>query len=207
MKPRAFVREAGLILAAVIALAGYGCGNKSGVSPFSALAINQRPTVEITSSVRIASSPADPKTPASYSMRIDWAGKASDGRVAYYTFAIDPGDRDTIWHATRSRDTTLTFVSKDRIPNTARSESPHTFVIKAYDDGGISSAPEFRSFFSNNIAPTVRILSPLPSDLLMRALTPTMTVTWDGSDPDGYLMGVAKPIYYRYKVFEQGNAQ
>ncbi len=203
MKSRVLNRAAGLVIAAVIALAIFGCSKKAGIH---SLIPNRPPTVEITSA------PVDTRDTASYSVHILWSGDDPDGRVDHYEFAIDPSANNTVWHRTTRNDTTFTFTSTEPIAqgkptDPRRALAPHSFTILAVDNQGMKSEPRTRSFFSYTVAPTVRIMSPKPSDLLARSLTPSMTVTWEGTDPDGYLVNVAKPIYYRYKVFEQGNSE
>jgi hypothetical protein len=203
MKSRIFARLAGLAIALVIALAAFGCSKKAGIHT---LIPNRAPTVEITAA------PVDTSEKASYSVHIQWSGDDPDGRVDHYEFAIDPWSDNAVWHQTTRNDTTFTFPSTEPVPQGApgelrRAQSPHTFVILAVDNLGAKSDARTRSFFSYTLAPSVRILSPLPSDVIARQLTPSMTVSWEGSDPDGYLVNVAKPLYYRYKVFEQGNSE
>jgi hypothetical protein len=201
MKSRVLARAAGFVLTAVIAFAVYGCSKKAGVHM---LIPNQRPSVDITSA------PVDTRDTAFYAYRINWSGDDPDGRIDHYALAIDPGDNDTTWQTTTKNEQTFFFRSTDPVPvghvgDAIHSINSHTFVIKAFDNLGLPSAPKVRSFFSYTVAPTVLITSPLPSPLLQRQLTPSMRVSWTGSDPDGQF--TQKPVKYKYKLFSLGNSE
>src|SRR5206468_3098831 len=61
----------------------------------------------------------------------------------------------------------------------------HTFVIKAVDNSGASSAPEYRSFFANTQAPTINIYEPQANAGFPSTVSPFVIVHWSGDDPDG----------------------
>jgi hypothetical protein len=201
MKSQVLARAAGLLLAVVIALATYGCGKKAGIH---LLIPNERPTVTLTSA------PVDTRDTAFYAYRLSWSGDDPDGRVDHYVYAIDPKAADTTWMSTTKNENTFFFRSMNPIPtgrpgDRTRSIEPHTFVIKAIDNAGLGSVPTVRSFFSFTVAPTVNVISPVPSDLLLRMMTPSMRVSWQGQDFDGQF--TQKPIKYKYKLFANGNGE
>jgi hypothetical protein len=174
------------------------------------------PVAEFAPTVRITSAPidtnivCDPKTnPTScYSITVNWVGNDSDGRVDYYLYAVDPPSpqhSDTTWVKTTLNESRLVFTAANPVPGkdslkTARQF--HTFVIVAVDNQGLWSARVNRSFFSYTTAPTVRIQAPRPSELLQPLLTPSVRITWSGSDVDGVFS--AKPVRYRYLLMGAG---
>jgi len=184
----------------LLGLLAFGCSK----STIHMLVPNQRPTVTITSA------PANSADTAFYAYQIFWAGNDPDGQVDHFTYAIDPTDTDTLWQSTIKKNGTFFFrsgtpVMGGPVSQAIRSVAYHVFVIKAWDNLGLASAPQFRAFYSYTVAPTVYITDPLPIAALMEKLTPSTRITWTGTDPDGQF--TQKPVKYKYKLLVQGNAE
>src|SRR5262249_35078227 len=78
----------------------------------------------------------------------------------------------------------------------------HTFVIKAVDNQGLASAPDWRSFNAFTIAPQVRITYPTPSNLIFPKVAPSIAITWKGIDEDG---PNKKPVKYKFRLLTVGD--
>ena len=183
-------------LALVALVAAAGCGkNGAGI-----LVEPKRPTVEITFA------PIENDS-VSYSVRINWVGSDSDGQVVGFQYAVDPPadpspGNDTVWVDTQSSEVALLFPSRrPRTPlappgTIIPSSDYHTFVIRAIDNDGLRSAPEFQSFTSFTIAPSTLITVPDGTEQLSVGTTPSVTIEWQGSDPDG----TQGPVKYKFKL-------
>ena len=186
-------------LAAVLSMAlfGAGCGPKIPFVPHT----NVRPTIELTRA------PYNQSTRFEYSYRMDWLGYDPDGRIDHYLYAIDPPspttavpEPETSFVRTMRNEELINFTATQpdsSNPMVHGSSDFHTFVVKAVDNGGLQSAPLFRSFFSYTVAPTVTILSPPPSDRNAYYLPPSVRITWTGTDDDG-IFDSRKPVKYKY---------
>lgn len=182
-------------LASLGALAGCGKGRYVGLLP-----ANQRPEVELT---QVPSSTTEPYF---YAYEIRWAGFDPDGVVDHYLYCVDPptvAGVDTPWVSTTANRRTFLFRSDQVDSAAARTgHAFHTFVVKAVDNGGLASAPAYRSFNSYTITPSVKILSPIVNKLFTPTFGPAFRVTWQGDDPDGRTG--RRPLKYKYKVFRDG---
>ena len=199
------VRAIVLIAAAVGLLSGVGCskGIKGAFLP------NQRPTVDLTSA------PANSTDKYFYAYRLNWSGTDVDGKVDYFLYAIDPptstqvaAGAETAWVKTAKNEQIVFFraTRPDSInPTRNTASSFHVFVIKAVDNGGLASAPKFRAFFAYTVAPTVAILNPLPNALLQATVTPSVRISWTGSDPDGQFS--QKPVKYKFKLLKENDPE
>jgi hypothetical protein len=201
MKPQFLARSSGLVLAALISLAVFGCSKKAGLH---SLIPNRRPTVVLTSGPIFASDTV------SFSIVLRWSADDPDGRVDHFEYALDPKDNDTLWVRTIENKLEERFSSRNPLPpgklGTDRlSVQTHTFVIKAVDNQGLASALNTRSFTSSTISPTVVITSPLGSKYIQVTLPPTLHIEWVGDDPDGVTS--RKPTYYLWKLFKFGNTE
>ncbi len=201
-------------LTALLALVAFatGCSKKSGDGT---LKPNARPEVALTQAP-IDTVQTDPQTGERlqyfYAYKLQWSGHDPDGKVDYFLYAVDPPDRqqvaagqDTQWVRTTKNEQILFFRSSQRDPR-APSGRPtssdfHTFVIKAVDNGKspLQSEPQSRVFFSYTVAPSVQIIAPKPSSLLQPQVSPSVRITWNGSDPDGQF--TQKPIKYKYRLY------
>ncbi len=191
------------ILAGVVALsfAAVGCSKKGGIRT---LIPNRRPSVEITSA------PVDTRDTSFYAYKINWSGDDPDGRVDHFEYAVDATPGDTVWTSSTKNENTFFFKSSQPVlggkaGSQTRSVDPHRFVIRAVDNQGLRSELRTRDFFSYTVAPTVIINSPQPSTQLARSLTPSVRISWQGSDPDGQF--TQKPIKYKFKLFADGNPE
>ena len=171
-----------------------GCGNKA-----DQLAVpNQRPIIGISNAPIQG-------TEEFYSIRINWFASDSDGQVTRYIYATDPPVMgDTTWTSTTSSEVTVFFRSpnpNDPLPplgSVIISRGYHTFVVKAIDNEGAASAPASRSFTSRTTAPSTNISAPRPTHQQPISTTPSVTINWLGTDPDGVLS--QKPIKYKFKI-------
>ncbi len=203
--------RAGLLALAIGSLAAgvTGCSpDKSILNPNP----NQRPILELTRA------PFNESTRFEYQYRMNWIGYDPDGRVAYYQYAVDPPSPtpavpspETTWVRTTRSEQLVNFSATK--PDTIRANENgsadfHTFVVKAVDNGGLGgplqSAPLVRSFFTYTIAPTVQIQTPAPSDRGRVYVTPSVRISWTGTDPDGILNN-QKPNKYKYILLTQNS--
>src|SRR5262249_38828773 len=65
---------------------------------------------------------------------------------------------------------------------------------------GARSEPATLALFTNNIAPSVSIISPTPSSLLRAQTTQSVCIVWQGIDPDG--IHTQKPVKYRFLLLD-----
>src|SRR5215831_2614817 len=187
-----------LLCVVPVALLAAGCSGKKAVSsPFA----NLRPTIELTRA------PYNQSTRFEYSYRMDWLGYDPDGRVDHYLYAIDPPsptafnpEPETTWVRTTRSEELINFTASrpdSSDPTVHGSSDFHTFVVKAIDNGGLQSAPLYRSFFTYTVAPTVTILNPVPSDRGVNYVPPSIRINWSGTDDDG-IFDSKKPVKYKY---------
>lgn len=202
---RAALTVAGFLVASVLAT---GCASDKIGGVFVA---NQRPSVELTQA------PVDTDGEYFYAYRINWSGYDPDGQVLYYEYAIDPpsaaqvaAGSDTLWVRTQRQEQIFFFRASIPQPgggvaDTAREY--HEFVVRAVDNSGdgatMRSPVKSRAFFSFTVAPSVQILRPFPSSLLQPLVTPSVRISWQGSDPDGQF--TQKPVRYKYRLFRPGD--
>ena len=202
---RSIVTLAALAGGLVLVAAGLGCSKTT-----NAVRGNLRPTVRLTQAP-VDSGEVDSqgdRVRYFYAYRMDWSGYDPDGRVDHYLYAIDPPDdgqvaagQDTAWVLTTNNEEVIFFQSTTPDPGETSNQSsdPHTFVIKAIDNRGAASEPVARAFYSYTVAPTVNIVSPLLSRDVNRIISPSVRITWDGTDVDGQF--TQKPVRYLYRLF------
>ena len=194
-----------IAVVAAFVVTSFGC---AGPSPLRLP--NRPPTVELTQAPVIA----DHSTPYFYAYRIFWSGNDPDGRVDHYLYAIDPPNTDqraagaeTIWVSTPKNEEIFFF--KAIVADTNAGVRPtasdfHVFLIKAVDNEGAESEFKTRAFYSYTIAPSVQITNPAPTAFMPAQVTPSVRITWTGSDPDGQF--TQKPVQYKYKLFPLSEA-
>jgi hypothetical protein len=179
------------------AMAVTGCSSKTMQKMFVP---NQPPTVRLTSA------PYDTAGRYFYAYKLNWIGNDPDGRVEYFLYAIDPPfDGSPItWTKTTKNEQIIFFSSKtpDPLDSLVKAVTYHTFAIRAVDNSGDSSVTVSRAFFSYTVAPDVGITDPVPSSLTTAYVTPSVRITWQGSDPDGQL--TQKPVKYKFKLISAG---
>jgi len=200
-------RLAALAVIALVALVAGGCSKKVRME----LIPNQAPEVRLTA----APVARDSLKPDFYAYTMQWVGYDSDGRVDHFVYAVDPPRpdsvnlADTTWHSTAKNEQTVFFSAGKPIepvdPRAPIAETPHTFVIYAVDNQGTySSRPAVRSFFSFSQCPIVFITDPAPTSAFSINVTPTVTINWSGSDPDGQFTN--KPVRWVFRLFGQKNS-
>jgi hypothetical protein len=183
----------GLVLVALVVLAGCGTGGTGG----SRIG-NVRPQIEISSGPLEGSEEI-------YSVRMNWFAYDRDGQVTRYIYAVDPPVQgDTAWTETRASEVTIFYRSPNptsplpALGSVVIARGYHTFVIKAIDNEGLGSPPVSRSFTSRTVAPSTAITTPRPTRQQPVSTTPSITLEWQGTDPDGVL--TQKPVKYKFKL-------
>ena len=191
-------KRSGRILATAITLLGLLGLSSCSSKLTSNLLPNQPPTVRLTNA------PYDSVGRYYYAVTINWTGYDPDGRISYYLYAVDPPkdfNSDTAWVRTTTNEQTILFAATHPVGSPLpgiNSEDPHTFVLKAVDNRGMSSPVVDRAFFSTTIAPVCRITNPPPKLNTLTFVTPSVLITWDGSDVDGVLS--KRPVKYKWKL-------
>jgi len=183
---------------AIVVIALTGCGKSST----GTLGLNKRPQIDIS---------AGPiqGTEVFYSVRLNWFASDPDGQVVRYIYTSDPPVQgDTTWIETRSSEVTVFFHSSaptdslhpvlPPLGSVIISRNYHTFVVKAIDNEGAASAPKSLSFTSRTTAPSTNITAPQPTHQQPVTTTPSVTISWQGIDPDGVLS--QKPVKYKFKI-------
>jgi hypothetical protein len=192
-------RPALLLPLAAIAALGVSCSRqKLLLIPVP----NQRPIVELVGA------PPDTSARVTYTMHFSWTGFDPDGEVDHYVYAVDPAATgDTTWARTSGNGGTFTFsagrVDSARYGFVNTATELHTFVIKAVDREGLTSAPDWRSFNAYTLAPQVRILQPQPHNLLFPRVASSVVIRWTGTDPDGPPPKL--PAKYKFKLYRVGD--
>jgi hypothetical protein len=193
-----------LVLAALVGLGGAGCSKQ-----LQHTVLRNQPPI-----VRLTWAPIDTQSDVFYIYKLNWVGYDPDGRVVRFEYAVDPprGPGAVInWTSTTNSEETIQFECTK--PESAfqslplpRSEDFHVFAIRAVDNLGAVSEPVKRAFYSFGVAPIAQILEPVPQVVLMSRVTPAVHIVWTGKDfVDPYGYDFEKPLYYRYKLFKQGN--
>jgi len=204
MAPRAAL--AVIALVALFALFGGGCSKKITTQ----LIPDEAPQVRLTG----APTMRDSLHPDFYAYTVQWMGYDPDGRVDHYLLAVDPSNpavydaKDTTWHVTARNESTFFFSAGKNYdpvdPRDARSQTPHVISIFAVDNQGVlSKQPASRGFFSFTQCPIVQISQPAPNSAFTPTVTPTVTFSWNGQDPDGQF--TAKPVRWVFRLFGDQN--
>ena len=136
-----------------------GCDEEKGI-----LVPNNPPVVLLTA--------APPDSGISgYDVEFQWEGRDSDGEVDHFIYAIDPpdlnGTEDSVWTRTDAYSGSFVFESSHfdtlyhwKYPQIAKNW--HLFAVKAVDDMGAVSEPDYVAFNAANIAPRTQITTPPP---------------------------------------------
>ena len=155
---------------------------------------NRRPTVWLSAA------PPEGST-SGYTIQFYWGGFDPDGEVSHYEYVItnnktgvfDPADTTGTdkWRRVFANESTF-VVSADLLADSSTTdfetlrpvefERPHTFFIRAVDEMGLASVPEYRSFTSTTLSPTVDILVPRGLGLTPAAIPPIATFRWVAKD-------------------------
>ncbi|UCE02737.1 MAG: hypothetical protein JSW67_00580 [Candidatus Latescibacterota bacterium] len=161
----------------------------------------------------LSGGPSDGSSDTPYRVELSWWGSDPDGSIDHYDVilidhaaAVDsagfsvtvPAIDDPRWIGTFSTDS-LFVTSADtlrRDPLPGEEETPpdvldqpferwHSFFVRAVDNEGLTDpTPDYVSFNSVNLAPTVSIRPPVKPGFPFDA-PPTLFITWDGQDPVG----------------------
>jgi len=186
------LRRALLVLPALAALLAVSCERV-----VKNLVPNQPPSVRFT----LAPVSADPNDPVFYAYRVFWAGDDPDGRIDHFDYAIDPGPQDTVWVSTPRSEEVLFFrstIADGKAGPLPRARDYHVLVLRAVDNQGAFSARKVRAFYSYTVAPTVEIVAPHPNKFIEEKVPPTLTIHWEGTDPDGQIS--TRPVLYRFRL-------
>ena len=181
----------------LLLLAAPGC---SRPAPLRILVPNERPTIHLTTAPLEGDS-------VFYNVHLTWFAYDPDGRVASFEYAIDPtAAGDTAWQRTSEGSMTVRFQAVNPGSGlSAASSSYHVFVIRAIDNEGARSAPEFDAFTAFTVAPKTQILSPSPSRLGPAMTASTITIRWRGTDPDG--ADRSTPVRFKYRLASRSQIQ
>ena len=182
-----------------------GCSEDEG-----AFVGNRRPGVTLT-----ATPPEGDTT--RYDVEFHWTAWDYDGEVDYFIYCIDPpdsADADTAWIRTDSYNGRFTFTALGYDTTTIDEfldwKNPqialgyHLFVIKAVDDMGAHSPPDYLAFNAATIAPRSEITDPPPFGAWNeyqggpQPVGLRVTFRWDGDDSDGIFTD--KPVGYFFKA-------
>lgn len=150
-----------------------------------------------------------------YDVEFYWEGRDADGEVDHFIYAVDPPDMfsagDSVWIRTDAYSGSFAFraVNFDTLyhwsdPQIAKSW--HLFVIKAVDDMGAVSEPDYVAFNATTVAPRTRFTTPEPGggieDYMGSPQHVGLKVTfrWEGDDPDG--AHAEEPVGYFFKTVD-----
>ena len=134
-----------------------------------------------------------------YYVTISWVGWDEDGTVKHFLYAIDD---TTQWTEIRELEQTFLFTA-DSLREGEEFGKWHTFWIKAVDNDGAKSLPDYLTFDARTVAPKTTITSPScdPGVLCQGAIAlgTQVKVTWDGEDPDCSSL-TKKPVAYQWRL-------
>jgi len=141
-----------------------GCENGGGPSP------NLLPHVSVTGG------PPEGGV-SSYHVTISWAAWDEDGVVKYFLYAIDDTTR---WTEIRALEQTFLFTA-DSLREGEEFGRWHTFWVKAVDNDGAKSVPDYLTFDARTVAPKTTIISPDAIPKSRSATTPLVPGLRSGS--------------------------
>ncbi len=124
-----------------------------------------------------------------------------------------PKPDDPRWVGTSASDSTFISLSDSllREPRPGNGETPddvravpferwHTFFVRAVDNEGLADpTPDYRSFNSNNIAPTVALQLPIVAGSGEFTGPPVIVFNWEGDDPVDETTDI-EPVASRYVI-------
>lgn len=197
----AWVRACAPAMLLAVGAATVGCDKK--IIPVVSLA-NQLPQVEITQAPMDTTVTCQPSSLQScYLVTVYWTGFDPDGQIDHYQVAVDPpseAGRDTAWETTRANQHRMLLTARQPLPQSGvelpMARDFHVFVLRAVDNLGAAGPFEARAFFTFTQAPSVLVIRPRPSDLLVQTVAPNVRITWSGNDEDGVLS--RQPVKYKY---------
>jgi hypothetical protein len=203
--PRAVDRPHVLVWVITALIALSGCSDRLRLNALD----NQAPEVTLDAA-------RDPdKAPEGATHLVEWSGRDADGRVDHFRVAINPktlDDDDPAWVVTTDRRWSVLAPRRAGIGAAGRDRTetaPHheardfdLIAVQAVDDRGALSTPAVRAFFEDNVAPTVQITSPEPNALVVVPVPTSVTIRFNGIDPDGE---TGEPVYYKFLLLGPGS--
>jgi hypothetical protein len=176
------------ILVLLIVLMTIGCTSES----FSGDPVENQPP-----EVWLSAAPPE-GTSNTYIVHMYWGGWDPDGEIAYYEYSItdnefgafDPEDTTGSEHWSRvySNDSTFTFTADQPADSNASSliskfQRSHTFFIRAVDMLGMpSTEPDYRSFTTWTLSPSVNIQIPVRRQYNPANVPAITTYRWEAFD-------------------------
>jgi hypothetical protein len=190
---RLFVAFAGT---GVVAAAVLGCGK---LDPRSQIAANQPPVITL-------GRPSLESGHEESRLAVHWTARDPDGRVDHYLYAVDPPSVDRVdpnWILTRENGTVARFARHTAIGRSsstdAKAPDRHVVAVRAVDDRGAVSMPVEVALVGDDIAPSVTIVSPPPSEVFTTITGTSVEIRWSGQDADGQI------VKYKHRLFTEHN--
>jgi hypothetical protein len=181
-----------------------GCGN----DPFTGEEKENAPP-----EVWLSAAPPE-GTSETYIIHMYWGGWDPDGEIAYYEYSItdneggtfDPADTTGAdnWSRVYSNDSTFTFTADQLADSNTQSmvtefQRSHTFFIRAVDTEGLPSVrPDYRSFTTWTLSPTVNIEIPRRRQLNPANVPAITTFQWEATDYINSTMQAQEPDSVRW---------
>lgn len=168
-----------------------GCGKKE-----KGTVVKNRPP-----RVRVSGGPPQGGV-SNYTVPIYWFGWDDDGVVDHFLYAIDD---TTSWIETRFFQGSFLFTA-DSVRAGEDFGRWHTFWIKAIDNDGDISYPDYLTFDARTVAPKTTILSPScdPTGSVIcqgpRPVGLSVKIVWKGIDPDSRDPRQL-PVAYQWRLF------
>ena len=136
-----------------------------------------------------------------YAVLLQWWGWDLDGSVDHFVYAIDD---TTVWTETRFYEGSFLF-SADSARAGGNTGRWHTFYIKAVDNQGLESVPDYLTFDATTIAPSATISTPRCDETRFpcigaMSVGTSFRVVWSGRDPDSRSRD-HRPVAYTWRLF------
>ncbi len=200
------MRRSAALCVLCVALASLALGLFAGCDEDKGLLVPNNPP-----SVRLVTHPPDSGT-TGYDVEFYWEGWDTDGEVDHFIYAIDPpnmhGSEDSIWTRTDSNSGVFAFQATRfdtlydwKEPQIAKGW--HVFAIKAVDDMGAVSEPDYSAFNAATIAPRTQFTTPIPQlgidsyTWWPQSVGLRVNFRWRGEDADALFSD--GPVRYLYK--------
>lgn len=167
-------------------------------SPLSMAGPNTPPVLEIVDA-RAPSAGAD-------AIRVRWSARDPDGRLASIRWTTGPmqGERSPEARvAGVERECLVPALGGNALRARGEKPEPGLLTLWAVDDRGAASEPAKLAYFAQNVAPTVVLTSPVPSQFFTIQIGPSVCVSWAGNDPDGVF--TQRPVKYKYTLLYDGS--
>ena len=196
MQPGRTIRTP-LVLTILLAIVALGCGKQLQRQ----MTNNQPPAIVLNRPTLI------PTDEGEVAYAISWKAQDPNGRVDHYLYALDPASVDKVdahWIRSREPSATVRFARRAASAKTASASALpgdefHTFAVQAIDDQESPSAIATLAFSGDNVAPTVVLENPVPTQAWTPILPPSPTFRWRGEDVDGHV------VRFKYRLFQSHN--